>query len=145
MGGAGSTIRGVTDAERRERGGEPREHSSVPSSPQRSLREGDAGPANALKPLRCYFGAEFCQTLLPSSVALRAAYETAVGKRAEFTFVTPPVTDSGLAKLGVLIALLASEKREIRDTPSLCDSGYMCYYREVGASGAPASEKVELP
>ncbi len=44
-----------------------------------------------------YFGSEFCVSLLPSVEALTALVEESAARRLTFHFVTPPLTDEGLA------------------------------------------------
>jgi hypothetical protein len=58
---------------------------------------------------RVYFGAEFCQWRLPSPSVmlkvLRAAHDRGMG----FTLLTPWVTDSGIARINLLLESLSGE------------------------------------
>ena len=56
---------------------------------------------------RCAFGNEFCERLIPSLAALEAALSAAQARRLNFTFLTPYVSNVGLAELRTLFALLA--------------------------------------
>ena len=54
-----------------------------------------------------YFGAEFCQTLLPSLAAVTEAARAARASGAGFSLVTPPLNDVGVAAVGALLDALA--------------------------------------
>src|ERR1051326_3024626 len=56
---------------------------------------------------RCAFGNEFCERLIPSLAPLEAALSAAQARRLNFTFLTPYVSNVGLAELRTLFALLA--------------------------------------
>jgi hypothetical protein len=56
---------------------------------------------------RCAFGNEFCEHLIPSSAALEAALAAAQARHLKFTFLTPYVSDAGIARLRSLLDLLA--------------------------------------
>jgi len=60
----------------------------------RSLRELDTLHPSASG---VYFGSEFCVSLLPSPEALAAMVHEAAARGLSFHFVTPPLTDEGLA------------------------------------------------
>ena len=55
---------------------------------------------------RCAFGTEFCENLLPGPEALGAARERARSCGVPFTFLTPYVSDRGIARLKPLLVLL---------------------------------------
>src|SRR6267142_3052855 len=55
---------------------------------------------------RCAFGTEFCENLLPDAAALASARERARACGVQFTFLTPYVSDRGIARLKPLLALL---------------------------------------
>ncbi|MFH0914636.1 MAG: hypothetical protein V1849_05075, partial [Chloroflexota bacterium] len=57
---------------------------------------------------RLYYGAEFCQNLLPTPRELRRVLDFLQGR--DFTLVTPYVTEDGLQKLDVLFRLLAEAR-----------------------------------
>ncbi|MDD5630057.1 MAG: hypothetical protein PHU21_13395, partial [Elusimicrobia bacterium] len=57
---------------------------------------------------RLYFGAEFCERLLPDAAQLDAARDFAQQRRLAFTFVTPFVAEAGLAALQPLLERLAA-------------------------------------
>src|SRR5438309_699800 len=48
---------------------------------------------------RCAFGNEFCEHLLPSPTALEAALLAARERGLQFTFLTPYVSNAGIAAL----------------------------------------------
>jgi hypothetical protein len=56
---------------------------------------------------RLYFGAEFCERLIPSRQELETALRSASERSLGFTFMTPFVTNRGLELLEKLIHLLA--------------------------------------
>jgi hypothetical protein len=56
---------------------------------------------------RCAFGAEFCEHLIPSPDALESAFDAARSHGLAFSFLTPYVSDEGVAALRPLFALLA--------------------------------------
>ncbi len=56
---------------------------------------------------RVYFGHEFCQRLIPGSSEVQQAMDQAREMGAEFTLVTPPVTDEGLREWMKIVGLLA--------------------------------------
>ena len=58
---------------------------------------------------RIYYGAEFCEHLLPAEKDLAAMVDLAYEEGKEFTFVTPFVTDSGIKKLNALLPFLAKK------------------------------------
>jgi hypothetical protein len=51
---------------------------------------------------RCAFGNEFCEHLLPSAESLAAAISAAGARSLQFTFLTPYVTNTGIAELRTL-------------------------------------------
>jgi len=55
---------------------------------------------------RCVFGNEFCEHLIPSPAALKAALAAAQARRLNFTLLTPYVSNVGLAELRALFAVL---------------------------------------
>lgn len=55
---------------------------------------------------RCAFGTEFCENLLPGPEALAATRERAHACGIQFTFLTPYVSDRGIARLKPLLAQL---------------------------------------
>ena len=59
-----------------------------------------------IRPSRLYFGAEFCQRLIPTQDELAAAMDIAAKNALKFTLVTPYVTDDGLRALSKLFAYL---------------------------------------
>ncbi|MES0491481.1 MAG: hypothetical protein ABUK01_15915 [Leptospirales bacterium] len=63
--------------------------------------------------MRVYFGSEFCEYLIPSKRELINAHEKSLSDGFDFTFVTPPVTDTGVEKLQVLFEYLDSVEMEI--------------------------------
>lgn len=58
---------------------------------------------------RAYFGVEFCQRLIPDGDSLRKAISLVREARLSFSFVTPPVTDSGIEELRSRFTLLERE------------------------------------
>lgn len=56
---------------------------------------------------RCAFGNEFCEHLLPSPAALAAAINAAQSRDLSFTFLTPYVSNQGIAALKPLFDVLA--------------------------------------
>jgi hypothetical protein len=56
---------------------------------------------------RCAFGNEFCEHLIPSADALAATLAAAQARRLAFTFLTPYVSNAGIAALPPLFDLLA--------------------------------------
>lgn len=61
---------------------------------------------------RLYYGAEFCERLLPTAADLDAAIAFAAGRAMAFTFMTPFVTDAGLDALERLLEVLAASLPE---------------------------------
>jgi hypothetical protein len=61
-----------------------------------------------------YFGVEFCQRLIPGEEELREALFIVQGADLTFSFVTPPVTDSGIETLASRFDLLQKENRSNR-------------------------------
>ncbi|HWQ31578.1 MAG TPA: hypothetical protein VNQ79_01750 [Blastocatellia bacterium] len=55
----------------------------------------------------CAFGNEFCEHLLPSPAALEAAISAAQSRNLRFTFLTPYVSNAGIAELWPLLELLS--------------------------------------
>lgn len=55
---------------------------------------------------RLYFGAEFCERLIPSLLELETALSTARERSLGFTFMTPFVTNRGLERLEKLLNML---------------------------------------
>lgn len=55
---------------------------------------------------RIYYGNEFCERLIPSLRDLKEILNYVQGKKIDFSFVTPYVTDTGLEKLKLLFELL---------------------------------------
>jgi hypothetical protein len=55
---------------------------------------------------RCAFGTEFCENLLPEPYALAFTRNRARACGIQFTFLTPYVSDRGIARLKPLLALL---------------------------------------
>ncbi|MEW6101898.1 MAG: hypothetical protein AB1481_06360 [Candidatus Omnitrophota bacterium] len=55
---------------------------------------------------RLYFGAEFCQRLIPKKDELKKALEFCKKRKINFSLMTPFVTDEGMAKLKPLFKLL---------------------------------------
>jgi hypothetical protein len=80
---------------------------------------------------RCAFGNEFCEHLIPSPATLEAAINTAQSRDLAFTFLTPYVSNEGIAQLRPLLDLLSQSGSEVvfndwgvlnllrRDFPSL--------------------------
>jgi hypothetical protein len=56
----------------------------------------------------CTFGTEFCENLIPSSVALASAIQAAQSQGLAFTLLTPYVSNAGLAALRPLLDVLAN-------------------------------------
>ncbi len=56
---------------------------------------------------RCAFGNEFCEHLIPPRAALESALEAARSRDLAFTFLTPHVSNEGIAALRPLFGLLA--------------------------------------
>lgn len=56
---------------------------------------------------RLYFGAEFCQRLIPSPARLEKALEFCRAKNIKFSLVTPLVTNQGLAQLKPLFKIIS--------------------------------------
>ncbi len=56
---------------------------------------------------RLYFGAEFCERLIPSRQELETALRNARERSLGFTFMTPFVTNRGLELLEELMHMLA--------------------------------------
>ena len=56
---------------------------------------------------RLYFGAEFCERLMPRRRELETALQIAREKALDFTFMTPFVTNNGLSLLEELLPVLA--------------------------------------
>jgi hypothetical protein len=71
-----------------------------------TLRRADNGYS------RLYFGNEFCQRLVPPADELQEALRLAAEKGMAFTFLTPYVTNQGLAKIDDLLALLSGTLAE---------------------------------
>src|SRR5207253_1699827 len=59
---------------------------------------------------RCVFGNEFCEHLIPSPAALEATLSAAQAHRLNFTFLTPYVSNAGLAELRALFAVLVQHR-----------------------------------
>jgi hypothetical protein len=59
---------------------------------------------------RLYFGMEFCERLLPAAQQLKKAVSFAENNHADFTLVTPYVTESGLEQVEKLIIALCDRK-----------------------------------
>jgi hypothetical protein len=59
---------------------------------------------------RCVFGNEFCEHLLPSTAALQTAIEAAQTHKLSFTFLTPYVSNEGIAALKPLFEVLAQHE-----------------------------------
>ena len=59
---------------------------------------------------RIYFGNEFCEQLIPPATDLEQVLKFASRKEADFTFVSPYVTDKGLGKLEILLNRISEEK-----------------------------------
>lgn len=57
---------------------------------------------------RCVFGNEFCEHLLPKPAALQAALAAAQKQNFAFTFLTPYVSNEGIAELKNLFGVLAN-------------------------------------
>jgi len=64
--------------------------------------------ANGAKLTHAAFGTEFCENLLPSPEAVEAARDAARARGLRFTFLTPYVSNTGLARLGALFRLFDS-------------------------------------
>ncbi|MCX8044945.1 MAG: hypothetical protein N3B18_12570 [Desulfobacterota bacterium] len=62
---------------------------------------------------RLYYGQEFCERLLPDETQLKEVLSFAQEHRLEITFVTPYVTNRGLAHLERLFGLLSEKKPDI--------------------------------
>lgn len=62
---------------------------------------------------RVYFGAEFCQRLIPASKELKDVWKFSQDKKIKFTLITPFVTDEGLDKLRVLFKFLTEHTQDI--------------------------------
>ena len=58
---------------------------------------------------RIYFGAEFCQRLIPAVKQVEKILSFCSKKKNQFTFITPFVTDEGLGKLKPVFKFLAKE------------------------------------
>lgn len=58
---------------------------------------------------RCAFGNEFCEHLIPSAAALKAALNIAQARGLEFTLLTPYVSNAGVAALRPLFETLAQQ------------------------------------
>jgi len=58
---------------------------------------------------RIYWGAEFCQNLIPTLGDTRGVLRFCRRKRLQFTFITPFVTERGIEKLRKVFSLLAKE------------------------------------
>jgi hypothetical protein len=56
---------------------------------------------------RCAFGNEFCEHLIPSAAALQSTLDAARSRDLAFTFLTPYVSNEGIAALRPLFDLLA--------------------------------------
>jgi len=56
---------------------------------------------------RCAFGNEFCEHLIPSTAAFESALDAARSRGLAFTFLTPYVSNEGLAALRPLFEILA--------------------------------------
>lgn len=61
---------------------------------------------------RIYFGAEFCQNLIPSIVSLERALNFTRKRDLRFTFVTPFVTEPGLNRLNELFQFLKTRLKD---------------------------------
>ncbi|MFN7930835.1 MAG: hypothetical protein U0Y68_23500 [Blastocatellia bacterium] len=59
---------------------------------------------------RCIFGNEFCEHLLPLPAALQNVIEAAAAQNLTFTFLTPYVSNDGLATLKPLFDVLAQHE-----------------------------------
>lgn len=59
---------------------------------------------------RIYFGQEFCERLLPTTVQVKKVLNFASSKGLGFSLVTPYVTEKGLEKVGRLLEVLAEIK-----------------------------------
>jgi len=58
---------------------------------------------------RVYYGNEFCQRLIPSLNALKAAYASIKKQKKNFTLLTPYVTNSGMEKIACLLDFLGRQ------------------------------------
>lgn len=58
----------------------------------------------------CAFGNEFCEHLIPSPAALEAAISAARSRNLRFTFLTPYVSNAGIAELRPLLDLLSKHE-----------------------------------
>ena len=85
---------------------------SIQTSDIRLLREALKSECGGVR-----FGSEFCEQLLPSSHTLERAYEFSCENGKEFTYVTPRLSNAGIAKLKEQFPLL-NEKGEIADHSS---------------------------
>ncbi len=65
-----------------------------------------------IKFTRCVFGNEFCEHLLPSPERLASAIKAAQAQALSFTFLTPYVSNEGIAALRPLFAVLAQHDGE---------------------------------
>jgi len=61
---------------------------------------------SAVRFTRCAFGNEFCEHLLPPASALEAAFFAAHARNLQFTFLTPYVSNAGIAGLRRLFEVL---------------------------------------
>lgn len=59
---------------------------------------------------RLYFGAEFCENLIPSAEDLNSVLEFISKNKMDFTFVTPFLTNEGIKKIKLLLNLVAKVK-----------------------------------
>lgn len=76
------------------------------------LTSGDRLRAASLRGFdRLYWGAEFCQNLIPGVAQTRAALARAAANKVAFTLVTPFVTEAGLERVRELLCLLAVRQR----------------------------------
>lgn len=59
---------------------------------------------------RLYFGAEFCENLIPSAEDLNSALEFISKNKMEFTFITPFLTNEGIKRIKPLLNLITKVK-----------------------------------
>lgn len=59
---------------------------------------------------RVYYGAEFCQNLIPTTKELGSVLDLCERRKLDLTLLTPFVTDAGLDKLEPLFALMAERR-----------------------------------
>jgi hypothetical protein len=94
-------------------------------------------PAGEEHLARLYFGTDFCQTLLPTPRALRAALEARGGSEAGFTLVTPPVNDDGLARIAALLDVLVHDPARTRAEVVVNDWGALRLVARAGGRPRP--------